>query len=68
MKSVKLFLFSMLALALTTASVHAAIDLTEATTAFGELNTSLATVGGLLISAAVVAVTFKWVKAMIFGG
>lgn len=45
---------------------HAAIDLTVATAGFTDLETALVTIGGLLISASVVAVTFKWVKGMIF--
>ena len=47
-------------------SASAAIDLTTATAGFADLETALVTIGGLLISASVVAVTFKWVKGMIF--
>lgn len=39
---------------------------TEVTTAMTTLGTDIATVGGLLIVAAVTAMTFKWLKAMFF--
>lgn len=55
-----------LALPFIAASSHAVIDLTAATTGFADLTVALTTIGGLLISASVVAVTFKWVKGMIF--
>lgn len=45
----------------------AAIDLTAVSTAFADLSTALTTVGGLILAAAALAVTFKWVKGMIFG-
>ena len=48
-------------------SVMAQVDLTAATTAFGNLETALAGIGALIISASVLAVTYKWVKASIFG-
>ena len=38
----------------------------EVTTSMGTLGTDIATVGGLLIVAAVTAMTFKWLKAMFF--
>lgn len=44
----------------------AAIDVSDVTSAFGDLTTALVTVGGLIIGAAAVAITFKWVKGMIF--
>ena len=38
----------------------------EVTPSMGTLGTDIATVGGLLIVAAVTAMTFKWLKAMFF--
>lgn len=52
-------------LALSTGA-HAVIDLTSVTAGFGDLETAITTVGGLILSAAVIAVAFKWVKGMIF--
>ena len=43
------------------------IDVSSVTSAFGNLDTALTTVGGLIIAAAALAVTYKWVKGMIFG-
>lgn len=54
-------------LALIAGSASAAIDLTAVTTAFGDLTTAQVAVGGLLLVAAVTAVTYKWVKGMLFG-
>jgi hypothetical protein len=45
---------------------NAAIDLTAVTTGFGDLNTAITTIGGLLLASAVLAVAFKWAKGMIF--
>lgn len=45
---------------------NAALDLTAVETGFGDLTTAITTVGGLILSAAVVAVAFKWIKGMIF--
>lgn len=45
---------------------HAAIDTAAVTASFGDLTTALTAVGGLIIGAAALAVTFKWVKGMIF--
>ncbi len=43
------------------------IDVSSVTSAFGNLDTAISTVGGLIIAAAALAVTYKWVKGMIFG-
>jgi hypothetical protein len=48
-------------------AASAAVDLTAVTTAFTDLGTAQVAVGGLLLVAAVTAVTYKWVKAMLFG-
>ena len=48
-------------------SAFAAIDLTAVTTAFGEMETAIGGVGALILTAAVLAVSYKWVKAAIFG-
>ena len=42
------------------------MDLTAVIAAFGTLNIGIATVGGLILSAAALAVTYKWIKGMIF--
>jgi 7-keto-8-aminopelargonate synthetase-like enzyme len=44
----------------------AGIDTAAVEASFGNLETALATVGGLIIGAAALAITFKWVKGMIF--
>lgn len=46
---------------------HAVIDLTAVTTAFTDLGVAQVAVGGLLLVAAVTAVTYKWLKGMLFG-
>jgi len=54
-------------LALASASANAAIDLTPVTTALTtDLTASLVTVGGVLLIAAATAITFKWIKGMLF--
>ena len=50
----------------TTGPAHAAIDLTAVEGSFADLMTALGLVGGLILAAAGLAVTFKWVKGMIF--
>ncbi len=46
----------------------AAIDMSAVTTALTtDLTGSLVTVGGVLLIAAATAVTFKWIKGMLFG-
>lgn len=52
--------------AATSLPAQAAIDTAEITASFGDLTTALTAVGGLIIGAAALAVTFKWVKGMIF--
>lgn len=42
------------------------MDLTLVTAAFGDLETAIGTVGGLILSASALAVTYKWIKGMIF--
>jgi len=42
------------------------MDLTAVTAAFGDLETAIAAVGGLILSASALAVTYKWIKGMIF--
>lgn len=51
---------------LASGAASAAIDTTEITASFGDLTSALTTVGGLIIGAAALAITFKWVKGMIF--
>lgn len=51
----------------TTGTTTSGIDVSSVTTAFGNLDTAIGTVGGLIIAAAALAVTYKWVKGMIFG-
>ena len=53
--------------ALAQTTTTSGIDVSSVTTAFGNLDTALTTVGGLIIAAAALAVTYKWVKGMIFG-
>ena len=48
-------------------SASAAIDLLAVTTAFTDLGVAQVAVGGLLLVAAVTAVTYKWLKGMLFG-
>lgn len=47
-------------------NANAAIDISSVQTGFDDLKVALTTVGGFLISAAVLAVAFKWIKGMIF--
>lgn len=61
----KAVLFGVPAL-LASGMASAAIDTTEITASFGDLTTALTTVGGLIIGAAALAITFKWVKGMMF--
>jgi len=52
-----------------TSPVYAAavpIDVTEVSAQFGELNTAQAAVGALILIAAGIALTFRWVKGMFF--
>jgi len=56
-----------IALALIGSSAHAVIDVTAVTTVFGDLGVAQVAVGGLLLVAAVTAVTYKWIKGMLFG-
>lgn len=42
------------------------IDTAEIESSFADLTGALSTVGGLIIGAAALAITFKWVKGMIF--
>lgn len=51
----------------TSGSTSGGISTSAVTAAFGSLDTAIGTVGGLLIAAAALAVTYKWVKGMIFG-
>mgnify|MGYP000464367614 CR=1 FL=1 len=55
------------ALSLAAGSASAAIDLTTVTAAFTDLGTAQVAVGGLLLVAAVTAVSYKWIKGMLFG-
>jgi len=48
-------------------SANAAIDLTAVSTQFTDLGTAQVTVGGAILLAAVVALTYKWLKGMLFG-
>lgn len=48
-------------------AANAAIDLTAVTAAFGELSIAQIATGGLLLVAAVTAVSYKWIKGMLFG-
>lgn len=51
----------------TTGTTSGGINVSSVTAAFGSLDTAIGTVGGLIIAAAALAVTYKWVKGMIFG-
>lgn len=51
----------------TTGTTSGGIDVSSVTSAFTSLDTAIGTVGGLIIAAAALAVTYKWVKGMIFG-
>lgn len=42
------------------------IDLTAVTAQFAELTTAQVAVGGLILTAAVVAFAYSWIKAMFF--
>lgn len=53
------------ALALAASSASAAVDV-GVTTAIGTLSTDLATIGGLIIGLAVVAMGIRWTKATFF--
>ena len=66
------YLASVVAAVLSLAAVPAfalgtPIDVTEVSLQFAELNTAIIAIGGLLLIAAVLAVGYKWAKAMIFG-
>ena len=50
-----------------TTTASGGIDTTAVTSAFTSLDTAIGVVGGLIIAAAALAVTYKWVKGMIFG-
>ena len=50
-----------------TTTASGGIDTTSVASAFASLDTAIGTVGGLIIAAAALAVTYKWVKGMIFG-
>ena len=50
-----------------TSTTSGGIDTSAVTSAFGSLDTAIGVVGGLIIAAAALAVTYKWVKGMIFG-
>lgn len=52
---------------LSASSAMAAVP-TEVTDALTALGTDVATVGTALVVAAAVAIGFKWIKAMLFGG
>lgn len=54
-------------LGLVSTASQAAIDTLAVEGAFADLGTAQVTVGGLLLVAAVTAVTYKWVKGMLFG-
>jgi hypothetical protein len=56
-----------LAFGQTTGTTSSGIDVSSVTAAFTSLDTAIGTVGGLIIAAAALAVTYKWVKGMIFG-
>lgn len=43
------------------------MDLSSVTTALGGISDGVETVGLILIGAAAVAVSFKWIKATVFG-
>lgn len=69
MKTVRYLVPSALVGALTTGSAWAAavpIDTTEVVAQFAELNTAQAAVGALILIAAGIALTFRWVKGMFF--
>lgn len=42
-------------------------DTTGVVTALGDMGTALAAVGAAIIAAAAIAVTYKWIKGMLFG-
>jgi hypothetical protein len=49
-------------------SAHAAPpDTTGVVTALTDMGTALAAVGAAIIAAAAIAVTYKWIKGMLFG-
>lgn len=58
------------ALVVATATVagtaNAAIDLSAVEAGFADLNAAIIVVGGLIITAAITAVVYKWIKGMIF--
>jgi len=54
-------------LGLAAGNASAAIDLLAVTTAFTDLGVAQVAVGGLLLVAAVTAVSYKWIKGMLFG-
>lgn len=53
--------------AIAASSANAAIDLTAVETALADLPTVITTIGSALISAAALAVAFKWAKGALFG-
>jgi len=59
-------LFGVFAVMLTSIASAEPIDTTAVVDQIGELETAVMAVGGALISAAAVAVAFKWIKGTIF--
>ena len=47
-------------------TASAVVDLAPVTTGFGDMTTAINTVGALILTAAVTAVVYKWIKGMIF--
>ena len=66
MKTIKLQLLALVALFAPLSVMAAPIDLTAVTASFGDLNTAIAGIGALILVAAVLAMTYKWAKAMFF--
>lgn len=57
-----------LSLGVAAASANAAIDLTAVTTSLADLATVVTTIGGIVVSAAALAIAYKWAKGALFGG
>ncbi len=67
MKNIKKLALAVAVTASTSPVFAVAIDTVAITSQFGELNAAQAVIGGLLLVAAGIAITFKWGKGMIFG-
>ena len=68
MKSLQLFVVSLLAFALGANNALAQVDVSGAATAITSSSTAITAIGVALVGIAVIYMVFKWVKGMVKGG